>query len=257
MKWAQVGENKIVATPKAQGTCPLCGSEVIAKCGEILAWHWAHKVKDCDLWSEPESEWHRGWKAKFPARWQECTIGCHRADVVSPVGIVEFQRSFLSAADIKERESFYRTMLWVVDASSWLLKRQRRHGQEHDLEVFLWSRPRKSWFNAFRPVYLDIGPGCCHVFLVLKVKIEKKHTFLITKRMLRQNFLRMCYALPNYAQALIAENSSFDHAGFAMRQKIALLKDALLRQRQIRKNTNLREHSFFANLPLFALQSAP
>ena len=67
MKYALFNGNKIEACKGDKGTCPSCGSELISKCGEIKINHWAHKrTKNCDLWWENETEWHRSWKDQFP-----------------------------------------------------------------------------------------------------------------------------------------------------------------------------------------------
>lgn len=123
MLWANRHGRKIQAFPGATATCPACGGEVVPKCGEIVEWHWAHKARDCDNWGEPESQWHLGWKARFPVEWQEVVMGPHRADVRAPRGVIEFQKSAISAAEIREREQFYGKMIWVVDASGFNLER--------------------------------------------------------------------------------------------------------------------------------------
>jgi len=248
VRWAQAGFDRIEPSPGAVAQCPSCSSDVISKCGEIVSWHWAHKVKDCDPWSEPESEWHRGWKAKFPPRWQECTIGRHRADVVSPIGVVEFQRSFLSMDDVRERESFYAGLIWVVDASTWALQRQKRSWINQDLKTqkFQWSRPRKIWMSASRPVYLDTGSGCNHLFRLQSVSIKSGTTFAITQPMRKSDFLRMCYGLPLELPPLLTERSSFDWRQEAMRRRIEVMTAAKLKDRQ-----------FLAGLPLFDAEPAP
>ena len=43
MKYATSLNDKIEATPKAKGTCPCCGSDMVTKCGTQKVWHWAHK----------------------------------------------------------------------------------------------------------------------------------------------------------------------------------------------------------------------
>ncbi len=66
----------------ARARCPACGEKVLAKCGKIMVHHWAHEAgADCDCWFEPETEWHRSWKAAFPKEWTEVPLGEHRADV--------------------------------------------------------------------------------------------------------------------------------------------------------------------------------
>ena len=84
---------------KKKGVCPSCGSELIAKCGEIVIHHWAHKKKCSDHWWENETEWHRNWKDKFPKEWQEVVHFSddgekHIADVKTRNGfVIEFQHA--------------------------------------------------------------------------------------------------------------------------------------------------------------------
>lgn len=122
MEFALVNGSRARALPGWRGCCPHCGDEVIAKCGSTKTWHWAHRQRDCDSWSEGESEWHRSWKALFPEAWQEVTIGEHRADVLTPFGVIELQNSPISAETIQEREAFYGRMIWVVNAERWDLE---------------------------------------------------------------------------------------------------------------------------------------
>lgn len=123
MKFALVNDQRVEAFPKQKGVCPLCGNEVISKCGKVMTWHWSHKgAKTCDSWWENETDWHRQWKAQFPTEWQEIihvdTISQERhiADVKTPHGLViEFQHSPLSLEEIAARENFYGNMIWIVD----------------------------------------------------------------------------------------------------------------------------------------------
>jgi len=72
MRFALIDGKKTEATKGAKGLCRYCGSDLIAKCGEVKVNHWAHKGKrNCDPWWENETEWHRSWKRKFPLDWQE------------------------------------------------------------------------------------------------------------------------------------------------------------------------------------------
>ncbi|MBL7893856.1 MAG: hypothetical protein JNK50_01090 [Bacteroidia bacterium] len=44
---------------------------MLAKCGTINIWHWAHEaIENCDDWYEPETQWHRDWKEHFG---EECS----------------------------------------------------------------------------------------------------------------------------------------------------------------------------------------
>jgi competence protein CoiA len=122
MKYALSNKDRIEATPKAQGICQCCGSELVAKCGTQKIWHWAHKGKrNCDHWWENETQWHRDWKDNFPKEWQEVVHQPengekHIADVKTPNGlVVEFQHSAISAEEKLSLETLYKNMIWVVD----------------------------------------------------------------------------------------------------------------------------------------------
>src|SRR6476469_5444493 len=98
MKYAVIEGKRQEAQPDLSGKCPDCAGEVIARCGDVRVWHWAHwRTRDCDRWSEPETEWHRAWKNHFPKDWQERIHWSesgekHIADVQPERGIVlEFQ----------------------------------------------------------------------------------------------------------------------------------------------------------------------
>lgn len=124
MKFAYVNGHKTEPQPKLKGFCPSCNSEMIAKCGQVKVWHWAHKGKlPCDLWWEPETKWHRDWKDQFPVEHQEIIHHAqsgekHIADVRTDQGVVvEFQHSYLKPEEQKAREDFYDDMVWVVDGS--------------------------------------------------------------------------------------------------------------------------------------------
>lgn len=141
-----------------RAVCPLCHAQVLAKCGDVVVHHWAHlSARDCDLWSEPESAWHVGWKSRFPEDWREVVVGEHRADVRQPCGlVVEFQHSPLGSEDIKEREAHYGSMVWVLDASTFTelsMRSMCKTGLERFRHV-VWERPKLSWLDARRPVYL-------------------------------------------------------------------------------------------------------
>ena len=122
MKYASVNGVRQEAEPKLRGTCPNCDREVVAKCGQQRIWHWSHLGKlECDRWWEPETEWHRAWKALFPQEWQEVIHVAadgerHIADVKNDRGwVIELQHSPIDPEERLSRENFYETMVWVVD----------------------------------------------------------------------------------------------------------------------------------------------
>src|SRR6266702_3722476 len=72
MKFAIVNGQRQEAQPNLSGKCPTCDHPMVAKCGEVRMWHWAHQgSRFCDPWWENETEWHRAWKGQFPVNWQE------------------------------------------------------------------------------------------------------------------------------------------------------------------------------------------
>ena len=124
MKFALVNGEKVEATKGVKGTCPCCGSELIARCGEVKINHWAHKGNlICDPWWENETGWHRSWKGKFPKDWQEKlhfdeSGEKHIADVKTDDDwCIEFQHSYLNPEERRARNAFYRKLVWVVDGT--------------------------------------------------------------------------------------------------------------------------------------------
>lgn len=130
MKFALVGGQRREPEPGLLGECPIYQHPMLARCGPIKVWHWAHKGKlTCDPWKENETEWHRNWKNKFPIDWQERVHKAdngekHQADVKTDKGwVLEFQHSFLPPEERQARNSFYEKLVWVVDGTR--LKRDR------------------------------------------------------------------------------------------------------------------------------------
>jgi ssDNA-binding Zn-finger/Zn-ribbon topoisomerase 1 len=124
MKYGLVNGEKTSASPKLVGFCPLCGGQLVSKCGNTKVHHWAHKnTKECDSWWERETQWHRDWKNCFPVEWQEVVHKDqsgekHIADVKTPHGLViEFQHSNITIEERDSREAFYEYMIWVVDGT--------------------------------------------------------------------------------------------------------------------------------------------
>jgi competence CoiA-like predicted nuclease len=114
MRFALVEGRRLEAERSLSGKCPSCGSTMVPKCGERRVRHWAHRgVLQCDHWWENETPWHRNWKNKFPAEWQEIIHQAengekHIADVKTTHGrVIEFQHSYLTIDERRSREAFY------------------------------------------------------------------------------------------------------------------------------------------------------
>jgi len=119
MLFASVNGSKVQLSPSAKGTCPTCGKPVLAKCGRINRWHWAHVAGgDCDPWSEPIGRWHLSWQGLLLPEFVEVVRGNHRADMIARGGeVVELQHSSIGADEIAARERFYDNMIWMFDAT--------------------------------------------------------------------------------------------------------------------------------------------
>jgi len=158
MIWGINNNERISAIPHGNATCPICNSKLIAKCGNIKIHHWCHKAnKDCDNWYEPESEWHLNWKDEFPKEYQEFVMGNHRADIrTKKRWIIELQNSAISQEEIKEREEYYKRMIWLLNGET-LGKNLNIETRKNNYVTFKWKYFPKSWFKAEKEVYVDLG----------------------------------------------------------------------------------------------------
>ncbi|EHR70719.1 competence protein [Burkholderiales bacterium JOSHI_001] len=214
MQYALVDSVRTLPRPGLRGTCCLCGSETLAKCGTIKIWHWSHvRREDCDPWWERESEWHRTWKNLFPESWREVVHQDsqsgerHIADVRTSAGtVIELQHSAIAVEERNAREIFYQNLIWIVDGRDFKdrfrvysyplpppdadifsqLKFNEDGGQfwpaspahpglryisayereKYEWQIkqayrghhfFKWTRPRTTWLQSNRPVFIDFG----------------------------------------------------------------------------------------------------
>lgn len=175
MKFAIIEGQRREAHPGLSGNCQCCRGVMLAKCGQIKVWHWAHRgIHTCDRWWEPETEWHRTWKNQFPGEWQEITHRSddgekHVADVKTDRGIVlEFQHSHLRHEERVSREIFYQNMVWVVDGLRRVRDRPRFFAslnapsiiKAKPLTFSMLSNecaPLRDWVGSRKPVFFDFG----------------------------------------------------------------------------------------------------
>lgn len=146
---------------------------MIAKCGALVEWHWAHVVGgDCDPWSEAETPWHRWWKERAPLERREVVLGDsvkHRADIQREDGyVIELQHSPLSVAEIHEREAFYKRMVWLIDGRTlnrptFLFDTLVRNLHELRPGVWRWIWPRRSFRFARKKIFIDLGQSVIEV----------------------------------------------------------------------------------------------
>jgi hypothetical protein len=175
MKFALINGEKSEATKGSKGFCPICESELVAKCGELKINHWAHKGnRNCDPWWENETDWHRSWKNNFPIEWQEVVHRDkngekHIADIkTSHEWVIEFQHSYLNPEERRARNVFYGKLVWVVDGTR--RKRDREQFSNTlnkgipfggNLKVWRVNSNEcvllREWQDSHTPVFFDFG----------------------------------------------------------------------------------------------------
>ncbi len=153
LRFANVDGEKRLAFPTGRGSCPCCGGQLIAKCGQIKTHHWAHQSKDdCDTWSESIGPWHLWWQNLVRPEFVEVAKGIHRADIVGNRGVVvELQHSPISPRDVTARESHYGDMVWLFDAT------HRFDYTKSGSRAFFALGQTKHLDLCTKPVFLDFG----------------------------------------------------------------------------------------------------
>jgi len=159
MQLALVDGLRLEAFSGGRGLCPICGSEVIAKCGPRIMHHWAHyRPKECDPWWENETPWHRDWKNLFPIECLEVSHTAHdgeihRADIKTPTGIiVEVQHSSMTDAERQSRELFYGNLAWILDGSKFTnnfdIYHRLPHPTSETARDLVWAKARRHMNGA-------------------------------------------------------------------------------------------------------------
>ncbi|WP_095590273.1 competence protein CoiA [Actibacterium ureilyticum] len=176
MKFADLNGERLEPAPKLKAKCPFCESDVVARCGKVRVWHWAHKsTRHCDHWWKAEKQWHRDWKNLFPNEWQEqgrrdASGELHIADVLTPQGLaLEFQHSAIGREEVERRTAFHQEICWVVDgmrleSTIKQFKNALAHARLSNsrgasvYEVYYYdSRSLKRWRGLNAPVVIDFG----------------------------------------------------------------------------------------------------
>jgi hypothetical protein len=126
-------ENGSRITPYKGGSafCLCCNSAVIAKCGDIMIHHWAHRnLEECEYSSKEMTPWHREWQAGFfeherevriqnpnTGKYNIADIGFLHPNEGDSFRIIEVQHSNISEENIRIREEIYEKMTWILDVS--------------------------------------------------------------------------------------------------------------------------------------------
>ncbi len=171
MQIAVVDGTRLEAFPGGRGVCPVCGSEVIAKCGTRIIYHWAHqRPNDCDPWWENETPWHRNWKNLFPEGCREVSHTAsdgeiHRSDIKTPTGIfIEIQHSAMTDAERESREEFYKNLVWIIDGAAF----HRNFDIYHPLpdphadfaRDLVWAKAKRGMEGANRGIFFRWSEAC-------------------------------------------------------------------------------------------------
>lgn len=199
------GGNLIYASPSKTALCPFCKNKVIAKCGTINIWHWAHENKqECDSWSEGETDWHLEWKKQFEPYETEVTIIKneikHRADIVtSPFNderkvIIEIQKNSISPDEILERECFYDNLCWVFDGSELTDRFEislKNSGNYPKSFFYRWKHRKKSILTCKRPIYIDFGNTS--LFRIVQIKGRCGYGYWVEKEKFKEELKKVYY----------------------------------------------------------------
>jgi len=177
MQYADVQGVRVEATTGMAGECPACHAPVVARCGEVNVWHWAHET-ECTIQSEPETAWHRAWKERFPKEYREVVLADHRADVIYRGTVYEFQRRPLEPTEYAERTAFWErhgfTVRWVfyhADHPETFVLRMPEHSTR-DFMTFRWKWAKRRLADVATPFYID--GGWEDPFLVRRIYWDEK-----------------------------------------------------------------------------------
>ncbi len=201
MKYALVNNKRQEAQPGLTGNCELHGCPVIAKCGKVKIWHWAHiGQRQCDPWKESETEWHRAWKNCFPVGWQEVTLLAangdkHRADVKTDQDyVIEFQYSPIKLEECQARENFYKKLVWVVNGTRRLRDKEKfleysnpvnsKAAVRTILGDFVKCALLRDWSSSNTTIFFDFSENTLWVLLpkTFKGKVFKRRYLFIIRR---------------------------------------------------------------------------
>lgn len=212
--------SKVEASPGGSALCPCCSSPVIAKCGAINIWHWAHrKGSDCPDWHEPETAWHREWKSCAPPQCREVTVGKHRADVLVNGTAIEFQHSSISVDDIWNREDNYQKLIWVVDG---VMAYERHEENPNDtvglqIEELGAGRAKMVWFHGKKwvrecghRVFIDLGGRGVDGLLFEIEKWWNTNTLIADGHMVRHNKFISNFMTPPAPAVFVSRPSPYN-----------------------------------------------
>lgn len=171
MMYANIGKEKSEALPGLKAICPACEKPVIAKCGEIKVWHWAHE-NICPFDREEETAWHIGWKRRFPRECIEIKDANHRADVIHKGTVYEFQSKPLPPEEERNRRGFWNLrgyrMIWIFNMTEVRDHFNLRNYETEDAYSFRWKWPRQMLSHIPFPFVFDFDAYRSNEIFVVK-----------------------------------------------------------------------------------------
>jgi hypothetical protein len=157
---ADVNGEPTTATPGAHGTCRQCEAPMLAKCGRIVPWHWAHvaRVAHCDPWQQPDTRWTLAIKQRLADDGAEIeTIVEHDGErhivdaLFDGLAILLVSGRYPTPEQIEERERFFGAhTVWIYDADPFI-HRVETYRKGGDLR-FRFKQPVKSLTLIRAPV---------------------------------------------------------------------------------------------------------
>lgn len=180
MLYAIYNGEKFSPNPGLKAKCPECGDDVLAKCGVINQWHWAHVVNSTCKNNKPETQWHYEWKGNFPKECVEEKVEGHRADVYirrKYSFAIEFQSSSIPREDILSRNQTFKNVYWVIHAKG----KDISFDQKGFLYTAKWKHRKRSFDETNSKIFLDFDDG--YLFFIKSKNSRVKHSYgeFITK----------------------------------------------------------------------------
>ena len=191
MKYALDTGVRSEAAPKRSAVCQYCGGAMVAKCGPLRIWHWAHVPRrSCDPWWEPETHWHRQWKSRFPPECQEVvhldavSNEKHVADVkTTKLLVIELQNSAIRLDELHSRERFYKEMVWVVNGAPFrdrftIMDRMPSPEAEEMVDIRIMTDYNEEHYRGYYRVSENrFGPGLviAHPYEELRQLVDKRY----------------------------------------------------------------------------------
>jgi len=187
---------RVSAKPEVVAFCQNCGEEVVAKCGEINIWHFAHKTTNDCFGGEGESLWHEYWKGMFPEECREFLrydkyLEYKIADVAYCEIVLEYQTNLPDVDEIEFRQEFWQDLgykfKWVIKNNDQFFKHLKKISVEDVYNVYKFKRPIKKFAYLNTPFYIDLENG--FLIKIFKVIVENYGTYIHGKWIKRDNII--------------------------------------------------------------------